>query len=50
MAVADRIAYTTNPAIDLDVLLSDAYTSNGARWSTPTPVASRVNAMEGSVQ
>ncbi|MEZ4532756.1 MAG: gamma-glutamyltransferase [Thermomicrobiales bacterium] len=27
VAVADRIAYTTNPAIDLDVLLSDAYTS-----------------------
>jgi gamma-glutamyltranspeptidase/glutathione hydrolase len=28
LAVADRIAYTTNPCIDLDSLLSDAYTAD----------------------
>jgi gamma-glutamyltranspeptidase/glutathione hydrolase len=28
LAVADRIAYTTNPCIDLDSLLSNSYTAN----------------------
>ncbi len=40
IAVADRIAYTTNPCIDLETLLSDGYTSDRRALFDATHAAS----------
>lgn len=40
IAVADRIAYTTNPCIDLETLLSDGYTSDRRALFDTTHAAS----------
>jgi gamma-glutamyltranspeptidase/glutathione hydrolase len=39
IAVADRIAYTTNPCIDLDTLLSDGYTAGRRAMIDPDKAA-----------